>query len=45
MGKRGEARLGYEHDRDVAFVAGVLNAIGPKAIGLGVEVVESVLEK
>jgi L-alanine-DL-glutamate epimerase-like enolase superfamily enzyme len=32
MGKRGEARLGYEHDRDVAFVAGVRNAIGPTAM-------------
>lgn len=32
MGKRGEARLGYEFDRDVAFVAGLREAIGPDAI-------------
>ena len=32
MGKRGEARLGYDFDRDVAFVAGLRDAIGPSAI-------------
>src|ERR1019366_8884133 len=32
MGKRGESRLGYEFDRDVAFVAGLREAIGPDAI-------------
>jgi L-alanine-DL-glutamate epimerase-like enolase superfamily enzyme len=32
MGKKGEARLGYEHDRDVAFVGGVREAIGPQAL-------------
>lgn len=32
MGKRGEARLGYEFDRDVKFVAGLREAIGPDAI-------------
>jgi len=32
MGKRGESRLGYEFDRDVAFVAGLRGAIGPDAI-------------
>lgn len=29
FGKRGPARLGYEHDRDVAFVSAVRRAIGP----------------
>lgn len=29
FGKRGEARLGYEHARDVAFVRAVREAIGP----------------
>lgn len=29
FGKRGNARLGYEHDRDVAFVRAVREAIGP----------------
>jgi L-alanine-DL-glutamate epimerase-like enolase superfamily enzyme len=29
FGKRGNARLGYEHDRDVAFVKAVREAIGP----------------
>jgi L-alanine-DL-glutamate epimerase-like enolase superfamily enzyme len=29
FGKRGNARLGYEHDRDVAFVKAVRDAIGP----------------
>ena len=32
MGKRGEARLGYELRRDVEFVAGLREAIGPDAI-------------
>jgi L-alanine-DL-glutamate epimerase-like enolase superfamily enzyme len=31
MGKKGEARLGYDYDRDVAFVAGVRAAIGADA--------------
>jgi D-galactarolactone cycloisomerase len=29
FGKRGNARLGFEHDRDVAFVKAVREAIGP----------------
>src|SRR5260370_15535001 len=29
FGKRGNARLGYEHDRDIAFVKAVREAIGP----------------
>src|SRR5712692_10174338 len=29
FGKRGNARLGYEHDRDIAFVKAVRQAIGP----------------
>lgn len=29
FGKRGNARLGYEHNRDVAFVKAVREAIGP----------------
>jgi L-alanine-DL-glutamate epimerase-like enolase superfamily enzyme len=32
MGKRGEARLGYDFDRDVAFVAKLRAAIGPDAL-------------
>ena len=32
MGKRGEARLGYEFDRDLSFVAGLRDAIGPDAL-------------
>ena len=32
MGKRGEARLGYDFERDVHFVAGLREAIGPEAI-------------
>jgi L-alanine-DL-glutamate epimerase-like enolase superfamily enzyme len=32
MGKRGEARLGYDFERDVRFVAGLRDAIGPEAI-------------
>jgi L-alanine-DL-glutamate epimerase-like enolase superfamily enzyme len=32
MGKKGEARLGYEFDRDVAFVAGIRQGIGPNAL-------------
>jgi L-alanine-DL-glutamate epimerase-like enolase superfamily enzyme len=32
MGKRGEARLGYEVDRDVNFVANLREAIGPDAL-------------
>jgi L-alanine-DL-glutamate epimerase-like enolase superfamily enzyme len=30
FGKRGEARLGYEHDRDVAYVKAMREAIGSK---------------
>lgn len=30
FGKRGDARLGYEHARDVAFVRAVRDAIGPE---------------
>lgn len=29
FGKRGEANLGFDHDRDVAFVAGLREALGP----------------
>jgi D-galactarolactone cycloisomerase len=29
FGKRGNARLGYEHDRDVAYVKAVREAVGP----------------
>ena len=29
FGKRGDARLGYDHDRDVAFVRGLRQALGP----------------
>jgi L-alanine-DL-glutamate epimerase-like enolase superfamily enzyme len=29
FGKRGNARLGYEHDRDVAYVARMREALGP----------------
>jgi L-alanine-DL-glutamate epimerase-like enolase superfamily enzyme len=32
MGKRGEAHLGYDFERDVRFVAGLREAIGPEAI-------------
>jgi L-alanine-DL-glutamate epimerase-like enolase superfamily enzyme len=32
MGKRGDAHLGYEIDRDVAFVADLRAAIGPDAL-------------
>ncbi|MGB8178636.1 MAG: mandelate racemase/muconate lactonizing enzyme family protein [Acidimicrobiales bacterium] len=32
MGKRGEAHLGYDFERDVRFVAGLRDAIGPEAI-------------
>jgi L-alanine-DL-glutamate epimerase-like enolase superfamily enzyme len=32
MGKRGEARLGYDIDRDVSFVAKLRTAIGPDAL-------------
>ena len=41
FGKRGNAHLGYEHDRDIAFVCAVRNAIGPEPdimIDLGVNV-------
>lgn len=41
LGKKGDARLGYEHDRDVEFVRRLREAIGPKAemmIDLGVAV-------
>jgi L-alanine-DL-glutamate epimerase-like enolase superfamily enzyme len=31
MGKKGDARLGYEYDRDVAFVAGLRAAMGEDA--------------
>ena len=30
LGKRGEARLGYEHDRDVEFIRVLRQAIGPE---------------
>ena len=30
FGKRGEANLGFDHDRDVAFVAGLREALGPE---------------
>jgi L-alanine-DL-glutamate epimerase-like enolase superfamily enzyme len=30
FGKRGNARLGYEHDRDVAYVRAMREAIGPE---------------
>jgi L-alanine-DL-glutamate epimerase-like enolase superfamily enzyme len=39
FGKRGEANLGFERDRDVAFVAGLREALGPEPqimIDLGV---------
>jgi L-alanine-DL-glutamate epimerase-like enolase superfamily enzyme len=32
MGKRGDAHLGYDFERDVRFVAGLRDAIGPEAI-------------
>jgi L-alanine-DL-glutamate epimerase-like enolase superfamily enzyme len=32
MGKRGDAHLGYDVERDVRFVAGLRDAIGPEAI-------------
>ena len=32
FGKRGEANLGFEHDRDVAFVAAVREALGPEPL-------------
>jgi D-galactarolactone cycloisomerase len=41
FGKTGEAHLGYEHDRDIAFVEAVREAIGPTPqimIDLGVKV-------
>lgn len=41
FGKRGNARLGYEHDRDVAYVAAMREAIGPQAmlmIDLGIAI-------
>jgi L-alanine-DL-glutamate epimerase-like enolase superfamily enzyme len=47
FGKKGEARLGYEHDRDVDYVRRVREAIGPdKAImvDLGVAIVWDVTE-
>lgn len=40
FGKRGEANLGFDHDRDVAFVRAVRQAIGPEKrlmIDLGVK--------
>jgi len=47
FGKRGEANLGFDHDRDVAFVAAVRDAIGPDPllmIDLGVRVRWTVAE-
>lgn len=47
FGKRGEANLGFEHDRDVAFVAAVREALGPGKsimIDLGVRVRWTVAE-
>lgn len=41
FGKRGEAHLGYDHDRDVAYVEAVRGAMGPGAwlmIDVGVSV-------
>jgi L-alanine-DL-glutamate epimerase-like enolase superfamily enzyme len=41
FGKRGNARLGYEHDRDVAYVKAMREAIGPDRslmIDLGIAV-------
>jgi L-alanine-DL-glutamate epimerase-like enolase superfamily enzyme len=32
FGKRGEANLGFEHDRDVAFVRALREAIGPQPL-------------
>lgn len=32
FGKRGDARLGYEHERDVAYVEAVRAAVGPAAL-------------
>jgi len=32
MAKRGDTRLGYEHDRDVRFVAGLREAMRPDAL-------------
>ncbi len=29
FGKRGNARLGYEHDRDVAYVKAMREVLGP----------------
>jgi len=47
FGKRGDANLGFEHDRDVAFVRAVREAIGPDhpiMVDLGVRVRWSVAE-
>jgi L-alanine-DL-glutamate epimerase-like enolase superfamily enzyme len=47
FGKRGEANLGFDHDRDVAFVAAVREAIGAEPllmVDLGVRVRWSVAE-
>lgn len=47
FGKRGDANLGFEHDRDVAFVKAVREAIGPGRpimVDLGVRVRWSVAE-
>lgn len=41
FGKKGDARLGYQHDRDVTFVRMLRDAIGPEAqlmVDLGVAV-------
>ena len=41
FGKKGDAHLGYEHDRDIAFVSALRKAIGPEPdimIDLGVKV-------
>ncbi|MBB4663267.1 mandelate racemase/muconate lactonizing enzyme family protein [Conexibacter arvalis] len=47
FGKRGEANLGFDHARDVAFVAALREALGPRArimIDLGVRVRWTVAE-
>jgi L-alanine-DL-glutamate epimerase-like enolase superfamily enzyme len=41
FGKRGDARLGYEHDRDVEYVRSIREAIGPDKslmIDLGIKI-------
>ena len=47
FGKRGEANLGFSHDRDVAFMRALREALGPEAkimVDLGVRVRWSVAE-